>query len=337
MAIVLGDPVPAGEIGTDEEKHTITVTPVKVDGEELGQIVQMGKHLFNWSVNEEVAAKRGLKLCPLSAWTGESIIDTVDSMVERQLRKLNAGLTLWHSDCDPLDPELQGWVDGLDFGDALRHPLVYAVPYTAQLAPTYNARLKLMRQKTDEALANRDYQKYIWLHERAYRLHAFLKVMEADQLSNEDYWKFVGSFWTDSENIHQNFRHWLKLWSSQRPGREHAMDDGVGEDDDDSEENERQRYAELPETMTIYRGYQYKASMRGLSWSLDRERAIWFAQRFAMINTKLPPRLATAEVRRESVLAYFNRRNEDEVVVLPQNLLNLRSENLPKKIRKTKA
>src|SRR3569833_3205730 len=153
MAIVIGDPIPAGEVGSAEEKLTVTMIPVLLDGEEIGQIVQMGKHLFNWAANEEVTAKRGLQLCPLSGWTRESVIDTVDSMVERQLRRLNAGLKPWASDTDPLDPELQGWVGMASFGECLRHPLVYAIPYTSQLAPSYNAKLKALKAESAKALA----------------------------------------------------------------------------------------------------------------------------------------------------------------------------------------
>jgi len=78
----------------------------------------------------------------------------------------------------------------------------------------------------------------------------------------------------------------------------------------------------LAETVTIYRGYQYNASMRGMSWTVDRDRAIWFARRFAR---RAAPKLATVTVARSKILAYFDGRNESEVVVLPRDLKQVTS------------
>jgi hypothetical protein len=67
-------------------------------------------------------------------------------------------------------------------------------------------------------------------------------------------------------------------------GREHLMD---------AEER-----AALPDVVTILRGFTHAEGARGLSWTLDRERAEWFARRFraqgmaAAIRMGLGPEVA---------------------------------------------
>ena len=59
------------------------------------------------------------------------------------------------------------------------------------------------------------------------------------------------------------------------------------------EQEERKALAALPDRLTIYRGVHIKkGTLRGLSWTLDRERAEWFANRWA----KRWPYLVEAEV-----------------------------------------
>jgi hypothetical protein len=238
----------------------------------------------------------------------DSLLETLDAMIDRQAQRLASGEPLRASDKDPLAPELQLWMDG----SYLRHPLVYAVPYSEQMAPYYNRRLRIMRIQTEKALAAGDWGSYIWQHERPYRLSALIKVI--DRLSDEEYWPMIGQFWTDSENIHQNSQTWRTLWSSRRPGREAVMDD-----------EEREVLASLPDIVPIYRGFRHTKSLRGMAWTLDRDKAVWFARRLA--SSKTPqPRVANAMVARHKILAYFAGRNEQEIVVLSRDLQNITSE-----------
>jgi hypothetical protein len=78
--------------------------------------------------------------------------------------------------------------------------------------------------------------------------------------------------------------------------------------------------------MTIYRGVDVKAGVCGLSGTLDQDKARWFAMRWAT-----PGRvtyLASGEVEKPHVLAYFTGREEDEVVVIPDRVLNMRIERI---------
>lgn len=80
------------------------------------------------------------------------------------------------------------------------------------------------------------------------------------------------------------------------------------------------RYAEydtshLPERFTIYRGgHGSRADLAfGLSWTLDRDCACWFAMNWDCHG--IPPLVVRREVTRRGVLAYIDTRNEEEIVV----------------------
>ena len=55
--------------------------------------------------------------------------------------------------------------------------------------------------------------------------------------------------------------------------------------------------------------------LQRLSWTLDRETAEWFAHRFGEEGT-----VYEAQIPKKYILAFFNGRNESEVVVDPKHL-----------------
>lgn len=70
--------------------------------------------------------------------------------------------------------------------------------------------------------------------------------------------------------VHPDLSTWRALFRSARPDREHLMD-----------EADRARLAALPARVTIHRGFAHPEGMRGLAWTLDSERAEFFASDFA--------------------------------------------------------
>lgn len=75
--------------------------------------------------------------------------------------------------------------------------------------------------------------------------------------------------------------------------------------------NERARYDELPDVITVYRGCG-PGNLRGASWSLDRD----VAARFPFLNRyrAFMPVVITATVRKHSVLALKLDRDEAEII-----------------------
>lgn len=85
-------------------------------------------------------------------------------------------------------------------------------------------------------------------------------------------------------------------------------------------EDEIETLRSLPETVSVYRGVtSYNAGkVKALSWTLDQKVAQWFANRFGENGT-----VYEAEISKEHILALFKGRNEWEVIVEPDHLLQL--------------
>lgn len=216
---------------------------------------------------------------------------------------------------EKLLPELAEYLCTTSFGPAIRHPLVYEVPYMEALAGMANQRYRAKVEALAEAHEARKWNTVIYLHERPWRLDAFLGI--ADQLSDDEYWNLLGDIWTDTENLWQNYDEWHEALMAERGAREQIM-----------APEERAFLDAQPDEFTIYRGYHTEGDsgpLRGYSWTLSREKAEWFGKRRAADMT---PMLATATIRRDDVIAYFNERGEDEIVVLPEHLRDIRSETL---------
>ena len=195
----------------------------------------------------------------------------------------------------PLHPDLVAYVEQSDAGwTMLRHPLVYQVPLFSN--GSANAFYEQKRKDVDRALNAKNYKQFVWLFERPYRVDAFIKI--ADKLSNTDYWKLLSSLWIDTENQHAYIDEWKKLLNSDRPYRHYLMD-----------EEEEQFLRSLPDEVTIYRGCQSGLNENGLSWTLDKAKAKFFANRFQgegiILEKKIP---------KSSIIAVLLGRGESEVI-----------------------
>jgi hypothetical protein len=200
-----------------------------------------------------------------------------------------------HIDAEPLVEELQDYYSDGD----VRHPLFVGSVNPARAAVVND----LYRQKTaqvEKAFADQDWEYYVGLHARPYRVDALMECIEAG-LTGSKYWEMLGSVWIDSENVRENLSTWKRLWSSDIPGRHLAMD-----------EAERVWLAGMSETFPVWRGTNYQRSIKGLSWTVDAEKAKRFARRFQKDGQKCF--VASGLVAKADVYAAFLGRQEHEIV-----------------------
>lgn len=84
-------------------------------------------------------------------------------------------------------------------------------------------------------------------------------------------------------------------------------------------EEELEAFNNLPDKFTVYRGMGDKSSKDGISYTIDKDKAQWFANR--------PPSkhgyVLTGTAKKEDVLAFFTRRDESEVLIEPDKIANL--------------
>jgi len=195
---------------------------------------------------------------------------------------------------EELHPDLQPYLEEGAIGLQLRHPLVYLVPLwgNGHANALYEHKVKGVK----DALANNKYSSYIFLHERPYRLDAFTLIQS--KLSDTQYWSLLSDIWTDTENQWQGLNKWKQLLSSNRPSRHYMMN-----------EEEFNLLQSLPDEVTIYRGCQAGINENGLSWTLNKKKAEFFANRFGkegiILERKIP---------KSNIIAFLNGRGESEVI-----------------------
>jgi hypothetical protein len=179
--------------------------------------------------------------------------------------------------------------------DGIFHPVVYSLYHTTdrnEINKFYEYKLK----KIEQSLKQKDFNTYVFLHERPHRIKAFIDIME--KLSDSDYWKLLALVYTDSENIWQHKSALSTLLGSPRPHSDAFMVD-----------DERAVYAALPDTVTLYRGYNHR-NARSFSYTLDYKQAYWFANRFGSVG-----KVKTITVSKSDILGYKDGRNEKEIVL----------------------
>lgn len=203
-----------------------------------------------------------------------------------------------------LDADLAPFIEGDGpMGPMLRHPLAYAMFYTPEQNRMLNRGYHAKRAALHTALDERDWSSYVFLHERPYRLEAFLELGEHLADDPAAYWSLFGRVWIDSENIRQNYEVWTRLLRlGDRVEMRAMMDD-----------DERARLDVMPSEFTIFQGHTDERD-DGWSWTLDLGTASWFARRFARLEDA-SPLVTEGKVKRDDVIALLTSRNEEEVLV----------------------
>ncbi len=169
-----------------------------------------------------------------------------------------------------------------------------------ELNAMYNQQYKFREKEAKEAYAAGNYDKYINMHEKPYRVEALFEV--AGLMSDEALYPLFEQTWSGVENIWQN-KHELemmlrsKISKAPEPLR---FDKNVELDFDQNGEVE------------IYRGYCLdEGDARGFSYSANLGRARWFSQRLSKSSA-----VRVLRVKKEDIVFTTDRRNEAEVVTL---------------------
>jgi hypothetical protein len=207
------------------------------------------------------------------------------------------------------------------FGTMIDHPLVkmtclnvefpeFFIRETGATNWAELANINLAQKQDDirKALAEKQWDSYVFLHERAHRFDALAKIIDDSHAVLDDLWPVIACAWSDSENIRQFTYEWLELWRKPSRSKRMAMS-----------RKDRDTWRSLPATLTIYRGVNCEdqfdaeeAMLNGLSWTLSRKKAVWFARRGAR-----QPFVAKGTILKRHCFAYFSDRKEEEIVIDP--------------------
>jgi hypothetical protein len=195
-----------------------------------------------------------------------------------------------------LHPDLVYHLNDGFLGPQLQHPLVYQVPLISN--GHANAQYAWKTGALKKAEEEKNWDRYVFLHERPHRIHAFQTIMR--HFTNAEYWRIFGEVWTDTENLWQNKADFKRLLNSKRPNREAMMT-----------EEEIEYMDKLPHEFTVYRGCRKNLNENGMSWTLDYDKAQWFMNR---LNRFGDGKILEATIPKHEIYAVFLGRGETEVV-----------------------
>lgn len=154
-----------------------------------------------------------------------------------------------------------------------------------------------------------------YLFNDSYRLMFFDEV--SNFLSNEDFSVLLGESWVSSEyaNLDANVSKKQMLKHFQNADKTLMMN-----------ESELETFNELDDTITVYRGVGSinKNNIKALSWTTSFGKAKWFAERWGKSG-----KIYAATIDKENIFAYFDRKNEDEVIVDFNKLQNIKPVTKP--------
>lgn len=153
--------------------------------------------------------------------------------------------------------------------------------------------------------------------ERANNIHQIYMLMNKNYrslyfklvngfLSKDDYNDFLSFVWTDSENPNQDPNVSISKWVSFFKKADKTI---LMSPDEYKVYNDLMNQKEI----TIYRGVSKGRENFGLSWTCNKHIATWFASRFYDEGDNAY--IIKAKVKPDAILAYFNCRKEDEVVI----------------------
>lgn len=139
------------------------------------------------------------------------------------------------------------------------------------------------------------------LMRKAYRIYFLKEIYELELADEKTCGNALGEIWAMLENndsMDEETKDYMLTWLLN-------ADKNIIMNKDDL-----RVYNNLSDQITVYRGIQPNESVNGFSWSLCRETADWFAQRFEPKGN-----VYSITVDKKDVIAYINTRDEKEIVV----------------------
>lgn len=164
-----------------------------------------------------------------------------------------------------------------------------------------NEQLSQKQKALNEVVEHEDWDRFILLHERPYRVSALLLIAHA--LTGPTYWSTLRWVWEDSENIWQNRAAWRRLLTAKKPGRHAFMTD-----------HEHAIFETFPPVLEVFRGCKTRKGL-GWSWTLLEHKAEWFATRFTGKGLVL-----AGTVPKNVIVGFLDGRGEAEIVIDPKKV-----------------
>ena len=191
---------------------------------------------------------------------------------------------------EPLRDDLRPYLEETNLGLFIRHPFCNSPVLDLDRCFVIHDQIDRRAAKADACFEAHDYEGYLDCVERSMQPEWFAK--DAEQYTDPQYWRLLRGTYMGQRFTHHNRDLFDELFRAERPGKEHLM---TGE--------ERGVLAELPDVLTVYRGFGDDDYTDGFAWTLHRPAAIWYAHWDRQADW---PRVLVGKVRKQDVWAYLS-------------------------------
>lgn len=210
---------------------------------------------------------------------------------------------------ETLHPDLQRHFRDGPVGKMLHHPFIINVMTLPGHHKADNMMYLHRKEEAERSWHQKNWSRYIALHERPYRAEALQRVLFEGGLPFDQpaTWRLIKAVWIDSENVDEHEQFWSATWNKAKSELTLDIEEKVAFD-------------ELPDMVPVWHGLEREdSSTLGLSWTTDKGVAAWFAQRFARLNRR-PAYIAAGLVHKEHVKAFLLSRGEHEIIAFPDKV-----------------
>ena len=180
-------------------------------------------------------------------------------------------------------------------------------------ADAYVQKINFKQGQLDEAISQQNWDKVFMLIEKPFRLNWLEENIDLIK-DDKQYYNFLKDAYMMTEfpmNGFSNYRDLLDLFYARENSK--LMLD----------KDELELLNSLPNEVKIWRGVKVDDVLDddniGLSFTLNKDKAIWFAERFSQAGVSQAI-LIEAVVKRDDILSIFLNRDEEEVIVNPEDI-----------------
>jgi len=177
----------------------------------------------------------------------------------------------------------------------------------------YVQKINFKKQELDKAIEQQNWDKVFMLIEKPFRLNWLEENIDLIK-DDKQYYNFLKDAYMMTEfpmNGFSNYRDLLDLFYARENSK--LMLD----------KDELELLNSLPNEVKIWRGVKVDDVLDddniGLSFTLNKDKAIWFAERFSQAGVSQAI-LIEAVVKRDDILSIFLNRDEEEVIVNPEDI-----------------
>jgi len=193
---------------------------------------------------------------------------------------------------EPLREELRHFLEDTRLGIFIRHPFCNTHIHDLTRCALIHEQIDRRSAEADTYFEAADYERYLGCIERPHQPEYLAK--DAWLLSDAQYWRLLGTVYAIQKHTIHHRELFNELFRSERREREHLMN-----------EDERRIFERLPDEITVYRGYSDDEYEQGIAWTLQKERAIWYAHSDRSKDPNEIPRVIYGKVRKQDVWAYL--------------------------------